>query len=282
MAKRFVCLGSLNVDLIFPVARLPDEHEKLRCAEAHIGCGGSAANTAFWLARLGNEVALIACAGSDRLGDWCLEELARAGVDVRHVQRTGRLGTGVAAVLAHGASKRMVVAGGANAALDPAQVPPDLLGLDAHLHDATPLDAVALPLLRAARSRGATTSCDIDEIPEPALAALLDVCFIRRAVLECRFPGLAAGEARAAIAGDHPLTLVITEGARGATLADAAGTCFVPAEPTDVVDLTGGGDAFAAGFLDRWARRGAPAACLEAGLRQARAVITRPGAWDRS
>jgi ribokinase len=278
MGRCFVCIGSINVDLIFPVRRLPEAHEKLRCDAAHVACGGAAANTAFWLARLGNRSALVACAGDDPLGDRCVKELAEAGVDVRHVQRTATLATGIAAVLAQGPAKRMVVAGGANTALDPARVPPALFGPGTHLHDTTPLGAIGLPLLRLAKARGATTSCDIDEVPGADLVPHLDLCFLRQGTLERRLPGLSVEEARAALAGSQPLTLVVTQGERGASAADASRTCFVPAEPVEAVDLTGGGDAFAAGFLDRWARGEPLPACLAAGLRLARAVIARPGA----
>lgn len=36
MIERFICAGNLNVDITFPVERLPEEHEKLRCGESYL------------------------------------------------------------------------------------------------------------------------------------------------------------------------------------------------------------------------------------------------------
>ncbi|WP_255211158.1 carbohydrate kinase family protein, partial [Methylogaea oryzae] len=88
------------MDITFPVERLPEEHEKLRCDGALISQGGSAANTAHWLARLGHATVMLGCVGDDAFGSVAVAALAAVGVDTRHIQRTTQAATGLAAVFA--------------------------------------------------------------------------------------------------------------------------------------------------------------------------------------
>lgn len=94
MIDRFICAGSLNVDLTFPVERLPAEHEKLRCRGSALHYGGSAANTAYWLARLEQPVQMLGCVGDDPFGSLAVAALAEVGVDTRLIQRTCRNASG--------------------------------------------------------------------------------------------------------------------------------------------------------------------------------------------
>jgi len=279
--ERFVCLGSLNVDIGFRVARMPAEHEKLRCREAYVGPGGSAANTAHWLARLGSAVTMLGCTGRDVLGESAIGALAGVGVDVAGVQRTGRAATGVAVVFANPGSKRMVTSGGANACLDPTAIPPGLFDSRTHLHVATPLAAIALPVLRAARAAGARTSCDLDALPTAEAVALVDICFVNHSDLARALGPLSVRAARTRVlagAADHGMVLVVTRGADGAVAAGPAGEWQAAASVVDVVDRTGGGDAFDAGVLFALARGADWTTALTAGLRLAARVIAQPGA----
>ena len=78
--------GNINYDILFPLDRLPGTHEKMTCEGAAIGYGGSAANTAHWLAKLGVQVVLAGAVGNDALGKAHLEALHGAGVMTRGVQ----------------------------------------------------------------------------------------------------------------------------------------------------------------------------------------------------
>jgi sugar/nucleoside kinase (ribokinase family) len=275
--KRFYCLGSLNADVTFDVPRMPEEHEKLRCARAYLTPGGSAANTACWLARLNARVHMLGAVGSDPLGDWCVDALRHEGVDVSLVQRSRRFATGVAAVFVNPDSKRMVTSGGANADFDPSLIDIGVFGPDTHLHAATPLDDIVLPLTRAAKGAGATVSCDLDELPGAGLAGLVDVCFMNRTALERWGGALAMRDAFAASGLSASAALVVTLGAEGAAAVASGAQWRVPVRPATVVDRTGGGDAFDAAFLDAWVRGAPLPECLAAGARLAREVVARYG-----
>ena len=78
-----------------------------------------------------------------------------------------------------------------------------------------------------------------------------------------------------------PLT-AIKEGADGASVQDGATRIQAPAEPVDVVDTTGAGDAFNAGFLGAWLLGQDLEACLRAGNAQGARAISRRGGFHLS
>ncbi|CAI8774482.1 carbohydrate kinase family protein [Methylocaldum szegediense] len=280
MIHRFICVGNLNVDLTFPITRLPAEHEKLRCQGMTLHYGGSAANTAYWLARLGQPVQMLGCVGDDPFGALAVAELAEAGVDTSLIQRTRRSLTGMAVIFASPGSKRMVTSGGANTYFNPAEVDSGIFGPGTHLHVATSLNEIALPLVRLARQRGASVSCGLDEGPSTDMMPWLDWVFMNHTELR-RWSG--ADDPREARRRLPPSTqLVVTRGASGAMALGPFGEYTCPAFPAIVVDRTGGGDAFDAGFLYGLARAAGPETCLRFGLLLAARVIAHEGSRPQS
>lgn len=280
MIERFVCAGSLNVDVTFPVDRLPAEHEKLRCRQSCLAYGGAAANTAHWLARLGQQVVMLGCVGEDPFGVLAVAALTEVGVDTRRIQRTRESLTGMAAIFATPYSKRMVIAGGANAYFDPAAVEGEIFAPGVHLHVATAMRRIALPLVRLAKERGATVSRDLDQGPDAEMSPLLDWVFMNHSDLHRWLGCDEAHEARRHLA---PQTvLIVTQGSRGATVLGPTEEIRHPAFPVKVVDRTGGGDAFDAGFLYGLARSLPLRTCLRLGLSLAAQVIAGQGARPQS
>ena len=160
--KRVICAGSLNFDVVYATERLPREHEKLRCKENWQQLGGSGANTAYWLTRLGIPTMMFGRVGSDLLGELCVSELQRVGVDTSLVQKDDNLPTGIATVLTHGAAKRMLTGVNANSALDECDELLSNLDESSHLHVSISNDELAVSLLQKAKTLGATTSCDFN------------------------------------------------------------------------------------------------------------------------
>ncbi len=275
MIERFLCVGNLNVDITFQLSRMPKEHEKLRCPDSAVTCGGSAANTAYWLARLGAKTQMCGCVGKDPLGDACILDLDRAGVDTRLIQRSAKA-TGIAAIFVNPAGKRMVTSIGANAALDPARVPADAFQTGVHLHVATAHKPIARSLLLRAKDARMSTSCDLDEAPSPELIPLLDFCFINQSDLHRSFGAIRPHEAWQKM-GCGP-ALVLTCGEEGARLLSKQGECLVPAFLVEAADRTGGGDAFDAGFLYALSIGLDGVSCLRLGLFLAARVISVTGA----
>ena len=107
-----VCIGSINVDFIFAAGRWPAEHEKYRAESYVCANGGSAANTAVELSRLGRKVTMVGGIGTDDLGNIALRSLSKAGVNVDHVIRRSDWKTGCAAIRSMANSKSILTAGG--------------------------------------------------------------------------------------------------------------------------------------------------------------------------
>ncbi len=114
---RVVVVGSINVDLVVSVSRLPLAGETVAGGVFARHGGGKSANQAVAAARLGASVALVGAVGADEMGDAAVGELAAEGIDVSCVARVDAP-TGVALIVVDDAGENQIaVASGANAAL---------------------------------------------------------------------------------------------------------------------------------------------------------------------
>jgi sugar/nucleoside kinase (ribokinase family) len=232
--------------------------------------GGSAANTAAWLAGRGRAVDLVAMVGDDTAGHQRVAELESAGVGCRYVSRTAQAATGAIVVLAHPGERSFLPDRGANLRLGPSHVDAALAGGSGpghlHLSGYTLLDEASRPTgrhaLTAARSRGWTTSVDaasaapLRRAPE-FLAWIRGVDILFANLDEARAlagPPAGTGEAEglARRLRDAARHVVIKLGVEGALWVGPDGVATHPGQAATVVDPTGAGDAFAAGFLDAW------------------------------
>ncbi|MDA8340745.1 MAG: carbohydrate kinase family protein [Actinomycetota bacterium] len=276
----FVVVGSANFDIVLGLGRLPRPHEKIRAARSTTGPGGAGANTAVWLARLGREVTLVTAVGEDLLGEATRAGLVAEGVDTRFVGRIGGGSTGVAVVLSDGSAKRMVTTGGPplDDAID--ALPRSLFSPGVHLHVAGQERGAATILCREARERGATVSVEANGRVVDGLVPYADLILVNADELRSLTgPGRSGVPARARrLLGAGHGTVVVTRGAAGAVAVSATGTVTAHAQPVTVVDRTGGGDAFDAGFLDVWTGNGDLGRALEAGLALAADVLGHVGA----
>ncbi|MPZ52525.1 MAG: ribokinase [Acidimicrobiia bacterium] len=115
-------VGSINVDLIFSAARLPKPGETIGDAEFAIAPGGKGANQALAARRMGADVTMVGCVGQDVWADPALE-LLRADDVVLEVESLEGRQTGMAMiVVAADGENQIVVAPGANDALDATRV----------------------------------------------------------------------------------------------------------------------------------------------------------------
>ncbi len=289
---RVVVLGDLMVDVLAvmsaPLARGSDTP-----ARVSTHGGGAAANVAAWLASDGVPTTYVGCVGDDALGRSALTTLAGQGVSVRAAVSPDRP-TGTCVVLVEpGGERSMLPDPGANAALRPEDVPREVFRPGSHLHLSgyTLLRegsrAAGLRALAMARAAGMTVSVD------PSSAALL------QAVTAEGFLGWTRGANLLLPNGDEATALtgradpveaagalsssygevVVTLGAEGALWQGGFISARGPAERgLDVVDSTGAGDAFVAGFLATWLLHPEPESALAAGNRLAARAVRRLGA----
>lgn len=247
-------------------------------AEISLGGGGQAANTAAWVAAQRVDVTLVGAVGDDDEGRDRVAELTRVGVDCA-VERIEGVPTGTVIVLAADDERTMVSQRGANLRLSGAHVEgavaaaPDAGHL--HLSAYTLLDAASrgagLRALAAARERGLTISVDAaSAAPLRRVGAAVFLSWVRDIDLLL----VNADEATALAGGLDPAAqgrvlsatarrVVVKRGAAGAVWVDRTGAVHVAsARRTAVVDVTGAGDAFAAGLLTAWLAGATPAAAL--------------------
>ncbi|GAA0240540.1 sugar kinase [Actinomadura nitritigenes] len=239
-----------------------------------LALGGSAAIAAHGAARLGLATAFAGLVGRDAAGDFVLDALGTAGVDVSRVVRHDTLPTALTVCLNRpGGDRAILTASGCLAEFGPEHVP-DVAAR--HVHAASyflqPRLAGALPaLLRGHRASGATTSLDTNDDPsgrwELAPGLLAECTFLLPNEAEAlALSGRAAlSEALDALAGAGCVP-VVKRGGEGAVALRADGTAVRAGAPrADPVDTVGAGDSFDAGFLAGWLDRGDLAHALALG-----------------
>jgi ribokinase len=234
--------------------------------------GGSAANVAAWIARVGTQAGFVGKVGADPLGDMIVEDMQREGVEL-HVSRTAEHDTGVILVLVDGAGQRsMVTNQGADFYLTPEDLPEQVLGDCCHIHITAwslftdPPRTAALRAAQSAKSAGATVSFD-----PASYQMILELGYDKFARLTANlpvdmiFPNRDEGQALTGEREPVAIAQALRTRYPGAIVAlklDREG-CFVMADghaqayPTSnqpALDATGGGDAFDAAFIARYAR----------------------------
>jgi sugar/nucleoside kinase (ribokinase family) len=291
---RIVVIGDLMTDTvahaILPLAKGSDTP-----ATVTMHGGGSGANIAAWLAADGAEVAFVGRRGSDIAGRNRDMELMGYGVDARLVMDPERPTGTCVVMVTHRGDRTMMSDPGANAALSPDDLPKDLFTPGGHLHVSgyTMLNAgsraAALAACQTAARAGMTVSVDaasaapVERAGAEAFlqmsngASLLVVNEAEAAVLTGREE---PEQAARVLTAWYP-QVVMKLGAEGALFCsngpmDPVRAPAIPAER--IVDGTGAGDAFCAGFLPPWLDKKPPGEALAGGCRLAAQALAMLGA----
>jgi sugar/nucleoside kinase (ribokinase family) len=243
-------VGDCNPDLLLLGTDVVPEfgqREKL-VDTAQLLVGGSAAIAACGAARLGLDTAFVGAVGRDLLGTFMLDALADRGVDVSGCGADPERQTGITVALVGGADRAMLTAPGAIPLLTAPAVDRDLLRASRHLHVASfhllhGLRPGLEALVAEAHAAGLTVSLDPQGDPGGGdtallerLAAQVDVLFMNEQ------------EDAALNSAGCPL-VVVKRGERGALARTPEGAVEAAAPQVEVVDATGAGDSFDAGFL---------------------------------
>jgi sugar/nucleoside kinase (ribokinase family) len=281
---RVVVVGDLMLDVVLAPAR-PLEGGTDVPGTVALRQGGSAANTARWLARLGASTTLVAAVGRDVVGRALVEELRGEGVTMRVARiagaRTGRVGV----LVEPGGDRSFVADRGAADRLPPEHLDAawfrgaTALHLPVYSLLAEPLSAAARGAIELARAAGSSISLDL------ASSGPLTAGGRRAAVQLVRGIGpdlVFATEAEAhAMLGSQPIerllsvasVAVVKRGAKGATVLardeDRRLRFEVATGHLAATDTTGAGDAFDAGFLVAWLQQRARGGSMAASLQRA-------------
>jgi ribokinase len=254
-------VGSVNIDLVASVARLPQPGETVHADDFAQFPGGKGSNQAVAAARLGRRVAFVGLIGDDAEAGEVRAALERGSVDVTHLRTEPGTPTGRALVVVDEAAENtIIVVGGANMRLTPAHV------------------EAAGDVVRGARVVVAQLEIPVETVT--AAARLAAGRFVLNPAPAQQLPAelmervdvLVLNETEYEVVAGHPLpddpaelgsrlassgwqcTVVVTLGARGCLVWDGGEVASVPAPVVPVVDTTGAGDTFIGALADALSR----------------------------
>lgn len=280
-------VGSVNVDLVVRVSRLPAPGETVLGGTFASHAGGKGANQAVAASRLGAEVRFIGAVGDDDLGRSATADLKTEGVDTSGLHVLPDIATGVALIAVDERGENQItVASGANAGVDAALV-------EAALAEMSPIEGPAAyvanlevsdeAVLAGARF-GARHGWHLIINPAPARDLQGDLMALRPILVPNALEAEAlTGEhdpvaAARVLAGRSAAPVIVTLGPQGAVVVDSGAIETLPAPILDAVDGTGAGDAFVGALA---AELAAGTTLLEAAriaVRAASMSVTVPGA----
>ncbi len=262
--RSIVCLGILVADMVGrPVRSIPDAGRLALVDEMGLYTGGCAINVATTLVRLGLPVEVIGKVGADPLGDFLVNALMERGIGSSGVKRATQVGTSSTMIMVdeHG-ERRYIHCIGANADLRYGDIELAMVKGASILHIA---GALVMPgidgqpttdLLKLAQASGVTTFMDT-VWDDTGRWARLETCL---PYLDAFVPTIE--EAQAVTGLDDPREVGqklldsgvgivgLKMGGNGCLVLDQSGeTIRLPAHEVKVIDTTGAGDAFAAGFI---------------------------------
>jgi len=271
MRSHVVVIGDACVDMVI---RLPDRTlgtPDLTDSLPQLHGGGSAANVAVGLVRLGVPVMMVAALGDDGYGRWIRDDLACEGVDVQGVCTIHDAFTPMVMALIEPDGERLVVAwppeGGAHLRLAPDSINPALIESAPWLHTtgmclrASPARDAVLHAMKLARKAGLNVSLDLNLRLESwglgdatrraveRAVELSDVVLGNAEEEIMPIAGVDSAEAGAEYLCDGKRIVVARQGNKGALVATPKETFHAPAFHTQVVDTLGAGDAFDSGFI---------------------------------
>ena len=296
MTAKVLCIGDVMLDVVTKIDVLPSQINYGSDTPAKISThgGGAAGNVAAWLTRTDARATIVGHVGNDAAGSALVSEFDALGV--RHHNLVVDNGhSGVVVVLVDPTGERtMFPDNGANSGLQIGDLP-DLEGFNAvYISGYSPLDPLSLAgikeMIAKIRTKGITIYFDpasvggMKEVPIDEVKSwlpMMDVILLNEEEA-CYLSGSTDIEVSLEYLLQHCETVVIKRGSHGAIGKSRGGeSVSVPAIPTTVVDTTGAGDSFAAGFISYFATKKDLTRALMAGAEVAAHCVAIVGARPR-
>ena len=288
---KIVVLGSVNMDLVATMTRMPEPGETVKGDGFFTAGGGKGANQAVAAARLGADVRMVGRVGDDDFGRTLLSGLRSEGIDVRDVAVDGSNVTGVAMIMVDAAGQNCIAAVyGANMACNEEQLDAAkraMEGADALMLQLETPPHVSVAAARHARSLGVRVVWD----PAPSAAmpkegyAVADV-LTPNETEAAELTGVRVFNVDSArMAADALLAMgvgaaVVKMGEHGVFAATASERYYVPPFGVDAVDSVAAGDAFGAGLTVALSEGRGLEDALRFGAAAGALAVTKPGAQD--
>jgi ribokinase len=254
-------LGSINMDVIAYLDRLPKPGETLHGTSYKIGLGGKGANQAVAIRKLGGDLCFIGRTGADSFGEAARAELSSYDVDLAYVRSDENAATGIAIIkVGEGGQNMISVVAGANAVVDESDVSQGRAELAAArvllLQLEVPL-AASLAAAKVVRAAGGTVILDPAPAPRKALPPEVFAAIDLVTPNESETAGILGWQPessddglRAAreLRGKGFRTAIVKLGARGVVFSAPSAEGFVPPFAVDAIDTVAAGDTFNGGL----------------------------------
>ena len=287
--KKILCVGDLALDVISQLKE-PINYGNDTASRISSHPGGQAANVATWITRTHSKAQLVARVGNDPVGFALISDLDKYGVEHMNLMHSGRP-TGVVVILVDSNGERtMFPDNGANADLEVSDLPPlddidgvylsgyallDFRSRDSVLAMIKKIKAAGKPIYFDPTTTGAMKIVSREE-------ALSWVSLMDGILLNSE-EALYLGDAKDVETAEKNLMaytplVVIKLGSRGAMAIHNGVAAKVSAVTTSVVDTTGAGDSFAAGFIPKWLQTNDLGTALSAGTALAAKCVATIGA----
>lgn len=260
MLPPVLVIGELNVDIVLSgLASPPVLGSEVLAQEMRMVLGSASAIFASGAARLGHTVGFVGKTGDDDFGRFCRNALLKAGISTDGLVLSPRP-TGATIVLSTRDDRALVTHLGAIADLGYDDLPPDLFRGFRHLHLTSYFLQERLRpefprLIREAKAAGLTVSFDPNSDPSqtwsPEIWDVLrdaDVVFVNESEA-CALTGMATTAEALSVLAERTACAVVKQGSEGATAVRGRERMHVDTFRVNVVDTTGAGDSFAAGFM---------------------------------
>lgn len=289
MPAKVVVIGSLNMDLVTRAPRLPRGGETLIGQSFATVSGGKGANQAVAAARLGAQVSMVGCVGSDAYGEALRGALLVEQIDCQAVSTVDD-SSGVALIVVDDNSQNaIVIVAGANGALTPEVIDRSdavLQAADVIICQLEVPDATVGHALKRGRELGKTVILN----PAPASRPLPADWY---AAIDYLIPNESEASALSGLPVDSLSTaetaatrliamgagkVIITLGSQGSLFADGKRFEHFPAPKVKAVDTTAAGDTFVGGFAAALAAGKSEADAIRFGQVAAALSVTRAGA----
>lgn len=278
-----VVVGSINLDRVQTVARLPEPGDTVHGTSFAVHHGGKGANQAVAAVRMGAPVRFVGRVGQDEGGERLRAALAADGIDVGSLA-TVPGPTGFATILVAASGENVIVLeAGANAELRP-----EALSAEDFAGAAVALFQLEVPVqtvvrgLGLARAAGATTVLNAapPDSAEQLPAELVDVLVVNRGEAARLAPGVPSDDASALVEAlaERYGSVLLTLGADGVVWWHEGSVGALPARNVEVVDTTGAGDTFTGAFAAGLAAGEAWAQAVATAMAAAAICVTRAGA----
>lgn len=264
-----VSLGVHIVDILGrPVTGIPQGQHNLFLDEIRVTAAGTAAGTSVDLAKLGAEVVAMGAIGDDELADFLTLLMSRRGIDTSRLARKQRVQTSATILPIRPNGERPALhVPGASTSLELADIDLDAVACADVLHVGAP-DVLAdftreslHKVLTVAKDNDVIVTVDLLYSGEAAtfdllrpLLPLVDYFMPNEEQLRAITGASDLDDAVGVVRAVCPATVVVKMGPDGSLVAGDGPPIRIPALPVEVVDTTGCGDAYSAGFIVGLAR----------------------------